>query len=102
MNHKKEKDLFLKKLEILYGKNFDFDYDEFKALYDEIKKYSNIIGYGKDLELILRGIKKNVNKKIRKITLLYKVSQHGDSASNFHCYCDGKEKYFNFSNNGQK
>ena len=90
-NYQKEKNSLLKKLEILYGQKLDFDYDEFKALYDEIKKNSNIIGYGKDLELILRGINKTVNKKIRRIALLYKASQHGDSASNFHSFCDGKE-----------
>ena len=97
INNQKEKDLLFKKVEMLYGHQFDFDYDEFKILYDEIKKYSNIIGYGKDLELILRGIKKTVNKKVSKITLLYKVSQHGDSASNFHSFCDGKENTLTLS-----
>lgn len=86
----KENELFKRKIEVLFDSSFDFDIDEFKLLYNEFKKYSIIIGCGKDFELILRGIKKTVNKKINKITLLMTTRTDGDSSSTFHQKCDNK------------
>ena len=86
INIKKENELLNKKLEILFGDiSFDFEIDEFKKLYSEFKKYSRIIENGKDLELILRGIKKTVNKIINEIKLLM-YAINSDASFSFHSY----------------
>ena len=43
-----------------------------------------------ELNLIEKGVQKNLKKKINKYTLLFRASRDGYSASNFHSKCDGK------------
>ena len=42
---------------------FDVDFDELKRLYEEMRKPSTIIGSPKNLRLIMKEIRKTVNKK---------------------------------------
>ena len=50
---------------------------------------TNIMKYN-ELYLIENGIKTKLNKNIKKFTLLFRASNDGFSASNFHSKCDGK------------
>ena len=43
-----------------------------------------------ELNLIEKGVLKNLNKKAKKYTLLFRASRDGFRASNFHSKCDGK------------
>ena len=43
----------------------------------------------KDLQIIFKGIKKQTNKKIKKMKLIYSALEDGDSAESFHKHCDG-------------
>ena len=43
-----------------------------------------------ELNLIEKGVQKNLKKKIIKYTLLFRASRDGYKASNFHSKCDGK------------
>ena len=43
-----------------------------------------------ELNLIEKGVQKNLKKKIIKYTLLFRASKEGYRASNFHSKCDGK------------
>ena len=43
-----------------------------------------------ELNLIEKGVQKNLKKKINKYTLLFRASRDGYRASNFHSKCDGK------------
>ena len=43
-----------------------------------------------ELNLIEKGVQKNLKKKINKYTLLFRASRDGYKASNFHSKCDGK------------
>ena len=43
-----------------------------------------------ELYLIEDGVKEKLKKKIKKFTLLFRASNDGFSASNFHSKCDGK------------
>ena len=43
-----------------------------------------------EINLIEKGVQKNLKKKINKYTLLFRASRDGYSASNFHSKCDGK------------
>ena len=88
-------------------KNINEKYNEVKKLLElymekygtEIlnQNYNNIHIYNneetdsinkEELDLINEGLKKNLNKKIKKMKLLYKASRDGDSAENFHKNCD--------------
>ena len=42
------------------------------------------------LNLIEKGVLKNLNKKVKKYTLLFRATRDGFRASNFHSKCDGK------------
>ena len=81
-NSKKLLELYIKKLgtEIL-NKNNNVNIHMYNEEIFPIKKEE-------ELDLINEGCKKNLNKKIRKMKLLYKVSRGGDSADNFHKLCD--------------
>ena len=80
-----------KRIDYFFGLSLDdYSLDEFNSLYTEIKKYTRIIGGVQDLDLILRGIKKTMNKKVKKINVLMRVIVDGDSASTFHSKCDYK------------
>ena len=43
-----------------------------------------------EINLIEKGVQKNLKKKINKSTLLFRASRDGYKASNFHSKCDGK------------
>ena len=43
-----------------------------------------------ELILIEKGVLKNLNKKVKKYTLLFRATRDGFRASNFHSKCDGK------------
>ena len=43
-----------------------------------------------EINLIEKGVQKNLKKKINKYTLLFRASKDGYRASNFHSKCDGK------------
>ena len=43
-----------------------------------------------EINLIEKGVQKNLKKKINKYTLLFRASRDGYRASNFHSKCDGK------------
>ena len=43
-----------------------------------------------EINLIEKGVQKNLKKKINKYTLLFRASKEGYRASNFHSKCDGK------------
>ena len=43
-----------------------------------------------EINLIEKGVQKNLKKKINKYTLLFRASRDGYKASNFHSKCDGK------------
>ena len=43
-----------------------------------------------EINLIEKGVQKNLKKKINKYTLLFRASKEGYKASNFHSKCDGK------------
>ena len=43
-----------------------------------------------ELNLIEKGVQKNLKKKINKYTLLFRASRDGYKVSNFHSKCDGK------------
>ena len=89
---KKELETFKNNLEF-----YNLEYkssDEIKKLKEEKAKLkeiidTNIMKYN-ELNLIETGVKKNLNKKIKKYTLLFRASNDGFSASNFHSKCDGK------------
>ena len=49
---------------------------------------SSIILSPIDLAVIETGIKKNLNKNIKSMTLLFTTNTNGDSAKNFHSRCD--------------
>ena len=78
--------------------NFEYYNGEYKTS-DEIvkfkemkKKYgidTHILRYN-ELYLIETGVKTKLNKNIKKFTLLFKASNEGFLASNFHSKCDGK------------
>ena len=44
-----------------------------------------------ELDLMNEGFKKKMNKKIKKMELLYKSSRDGESTENFHKRCDSVE-----------
>ena len=50
---------------------------------------TNIMKYN-ELNLIETGVQKNLNKKIKKYTLIFKASRDGFRAQDFHYKCDGK------------
>ena len=91
-NLKKELETFKDNLEFYNGEYKNSD--EIKKLKEEKAKLkeiidTNIMKYN-ELNLIETGVKKNLNKKIKKYTLLFRASNDGFSASNFHSKCDGK------------
>ena len=45
---------------------------------------------GYELYLIEKGVLNNLNKKVKKYTLLFRATRDGFRASNFHSKCDGK------------
>ena len=57
-----------------------------------------------DFILVSNGIKKNLNKFIKKVKLLYRASRDGESATNFHTKCNGKSNTVTFvkTKNGKK
>ena len=61
----KENELVKQKMEFLLGYEYilDVDFDELKRLYEEMRKTSTIIGSPKNLRLIMKEIRKTVNKK---------------------------------------
>ena len=63
----------------------------FKEIITKFKEKidTNIMKYN-ELYLIENGVKTKLNKNIKKFTLLFRASNDGFSASNFHSKCDGK------------
>jgi len=89
---KKELETFKNNLEFYNGEYKTSD--EIKKLKEEKAKFkkiidTNIMKYN-ELNLIETGVKKNLNKKIKKYTLLFRASNDGFSDSTFHSKCDGK------------
>ena len=71
----------------LYNKVF-FPTEEIKRL-KSINIDSHILKIY-EINLIEKGVQKNLKKKINKYTLLFRASRDGYRASNFHSKCDGK------------
>ena len=65
--------------------------DEIKKLKEKFNKTidTHIMKYN-ELSLIETDVQKKLNKKIKKYTLLFRASNDGFQASNFHSKCDGK------------
>lgn len=87
---KKKIDSLKNKIDNYFGFALDYDIEEFDKLFKEIKTYTRIIGGVQDFNLILNGIKKTVNKKIKNIKLLMRATIDGNSSSTFHQKCDNK------------
>ena len=99
-NKIKELEALIKKLSENVKSNFEFyngqynTSDEIVKLKEKITNFkekidTNIMKYN-ELCLIENGVKANLNKKIKKFKLLFRASNDGFSASNFHSKCDGK------------
>ena len=106
----------VKKIDILESKiNFLFhcckktekefyEYEEFMAQFDiNILNKSEIVN-PEDFMLVSKGIEEQLNKSIKGIKLLYRASEDGDLANNFHSKCDGKKNTVTFvkSTNGKR
>ena len=97
-NKIKELESLIKNLSENIKNNIEFYNGEFKTS-DEIVKLktkfkekkidTNIMRYN-ELFLIENGVQANLKKNIKKFTLLFRASNDGFSASNFHSKCDGK------------
>ena len=98
-NKIKELEGLIKKESENIKNNFEYYNGEYKTS-DEIvkfkemkKKYgidTHILRYN-ELYLIETGVKTKLNKNIKKFKLLFKASNEGFLASNFHSKCDGKK-----------
>ena len=81
-----------------------YKYEKFMAQFDKnILDKSKII-YPEDFMVVSKGIKKQLNKSIKGIKLLYRASEDGDLANDFHSKCDGKENTVTFvkATNGKR
>ena len=99
-NKIKELEALIKKLSENVKSNFEFYNGEYNTS-DEIVKLkekktqfkekidTNIMKYN-ELYLIENGVKEKLKKNIKKFKLLFRASNDGFSASNFHSKCDGK------------
>ena len=81
----------------LQKKEEDFDcYVEAKFnLHKNIKNFESKIITLDDFILPSMGIKKNLNKKIKEVKLLYRATRDGDNAQ-FHNKCNGKNNTLTF------
>ena len=99
-NKMKELETLIKKESKDLKSNIEFYNGEYKTsdeivkIKEKIKKFPETINtyimkYN-ELNLIETGVKNNLNKKVKKYTLLFRASRDGFGASNFHSKCDGK------------
>jgi len=81
-----------------------YKYEKFMAQFDKNILDKSKIVYPEDFMVVSKGIKKQLNKSIKGIKLLYRASEDGDLANDFHSKCDGKENTVTFvkATNGKR
>ena len=87
----KEIDCLKKEIDFLHDFFLGNKKSEINAIYEEMKKKSEILADFDEFIQIYRGIRKSFDFKIKNIILLFNSSKDGDSSSTFHQKCDGKQ-----------